>query len=139
MPGLWSYCSLGVKKVIKRLHNSCRLYVLFLFCFPGIRGTFRAKSESLGGDSRCCCFSHGQLKPCARNPSETAFNARKPQVNKEIRILQPALRFFLWPLNRGRKNPPTRPSKFNKGYLWFKILRVEINDQNTDYLKHKFS
>lgn len=84
MPGLWSYCSLGVKKVIKRLHNSCRLYVLFLLCFPGIRGTFRAKSESLGGTLRCCCFSHGQLKPCARNPSETAFNARKPQVNKEI-------------------------------------------------------
>lgn len=84
MPGLWSYCSLGVKKVIKRLHNSCRLYVSFLFCFPGIRGTFRAKSESLGGARRCCCFSHGQLKPCARNPSETAFNARKPQVNKEI-------------------------------------------------------
>ena len=84
MPGLWSYCSLGVKKVIKRLHNSCRLYVLFLFCFSGIRGTFRAKSESLGGARRCCCFSHGQLKPCARNPSETAFSARKTQVNEEI-------------------------------------------------------
>ena len=143
MPGLWSYCSLGVKKVIKRLHNSCRLYVLFLFCFPGIRGTFRAKSESLGGALRCCCFSHGQLKPCARNPSETAFNARKPQVNKEIsnELCRPFCysSIFLWLLYRGRKNPPIRPSKFNKGYLWFKILRVEINDQNTDYLKHKFS
>lgn len=97
MPGLCSYCYLGVKKVIKRLHNSCRLYVLFLFCFSGIRGTFRAKSESLGGARRCCYFSHGHLKPCARNPSETAFNARKTQVNKEISsefCLPPCVSFY---------------------------------------------
>ena len=68
--------------MIKRLYNSCRLYILFLFCFPGIRGTFRAKSENWAAPVGT--VYHGQQKPCAWNPSETAFNVRKTQVNKEI-------------------------------------------------------
>ena len=139
MPGLWSFCYLGVKKVIKRLDNSCRLYILFLFCFPGIRGTFKAKSESWAAPVGA--VSHGQQKPYAWNPSETAFNVRKTQVNKEISnefCHLPCVSFYglLIEVARILRDAPQNLTSVVKN-----LKTVEINDHNTviEYFKYKFS